>query len=123
MLRQLVLNKKKEQKRGELDKLREKDKAFKTRATDLEKALEEAESPEDIDLVDQAGKELETEKADNDKEIGRLEREIEEIDKELLEIAAKEPKEGEKEEMGQERTKAKEYTTRAAHQEYFTVRC
>ena len=31
MLRQLVLNKKKEQKRGELDKLREKDKEFKTR--------------------------------------------------------------------------------------------
>lgn len=120
MLRQLVLNKKKEQKRGELDKLREKDKEFKTRASDLEKALEEAESPEDIDLVDQAGKELETEKAANDEEMGRLEREIEEIDRELLDIAAKEPKEGEKEEMGQERTKAKEYTTRAAHKEYFT---
>lgn len=90
MLRKLRLHMELKQKRAELDELNERKASFAARRQELERALEEAQTDEDIKLVEEGIKELESEIGENDieeqasgvsAEVERIERELEEIDK------------------------------------------
>lgn len=88
-LRQIMLSRKIEQKKNELAVLREKDTDFQIREADLEKAIEEAQTEEEQKAIEEEVDEFDTEKTAHDEakakletEIGDLEAELEEIEKE-----------------------------------------
>ncbi|MDF2531631.1 MAG: hypothetical protein K0Q65_1212 [Clostridia bacterium] len=91
-LRQLMLNKKIEQRKSSLAELVEQEGNLKTRSTELEASLEEAKTDEEIALVDEEITKLDTEKADLEEKKSKLEGEIAELEGELEELNVKEPK-------------------------------
>lgn len=88
-LRQLLINKKIEQRKASLDEITKASGEMTTRAAELEAALEEAESDEDIAAVEEEIKKLDTDQAANDEKKGTLEGEIAELEGELEELNAK----------------------------------
>ncbi len=100
MLRALMLRKKINESKKELDALRAKESDFETRASEIqtrsdetEKAIDEAETDEEKKAVEEAVEAIETdtaaleaEKTENDQKIGDLENEIREMEKELEEV-------------------------------------
>ena len=96
MLKQLRLNAKLKELRRTLEEYLEKQKGFKAREAELQKALEEAENEEDINLINQNIDELENEvkEADCDGNIERLNGEIETAQSELDSIGTPVQEEG-----------------------------
>lgn len=86
-LKSLMLRKRIEDKKKELDALRESS-DFETREAEIEKSIEEAETDEEKDTVDEEIDKLEAEKKEIEEKIDGLEKELEELEKELAELEA-----------------------------------
>lgn len=91
-LRQLILSKKIEQRKGNLAELVKEEEGINTRAAELEVSLEEAETDEEIALVDEEIEKLEKETTDLNEKKSKLEGEIEELEGELEQLNSNEPK-------------------------------
>ena len=119
-LKALLLRKQIDNKKKELDKLREKDAEFTTREANLTQAIDEVETDEQRAEVEEAVNTFNTEKAEHDQAVSDLEREIESLENDLeAEEAAQstEPPEGKqaeerKDEKHMNRTTSIEMTTR-----------
>jgi HK97 family phage major capsid protein len=90
-LKQLMLSKKIEQRKSALADLLQQEEPLKTRAAQLETALEEAATDEEIAAVDEEITKLDTDQAAFDEQKSALEGEIAELEGELEEINSKEP--------------------------------
>lgn len=84
-LRALVLGKKIQTKRTELDKLNEVKAELEKRSAELEQAIEEAETEEDQKTVEEEAEKLETEIAENETARTSLEAEIGDLENQLAE--------------------------------------
>lgn len=82
-LKALLLKKQIDNKRKALDALRAKDADFATREAELTQAIEEVENDEQRAQVDELVSTFEAEKADHEKAIGDLEREIKGLENDL----------------------------------------
>lgn len=82
-LKALLLKKQIDNKRKALDALRAKDAEFATREAELTQAIDEVETEEQRSEVDELVDTFEAEKADHDKAVGDLEREIEGLENDL----------------------------------------
>ena len=92
MLKQLMLAKKLEQRNTELTKLLEQEKALETRSEELEAALIEAETDEEVAAVEEKVTKFEEEKAELTEKKSKLEEEIARIENEIEELKSKAPK-------------------------------
>ncbi|MDB2158342.1 phage major capsid protein [Clostridium butyricum] len=91
-IRQLMLSKKIEQRKANLAELLTQEEAFKTRSAELEKALEEAKTDEEIAAVEEEVNKLEGEQSEFDEKKGKLEGEIADLEGELEQLNSNEPK-------------------------------
>ena len=91
MLKQLMLSKKIEQRKAILNELIEQEKGFATRTAELEAALDEAKTDEEIGAVEEEINKLDTDKTELGGKKSKLEGEIEELEGELEELKSKEP--------------------------------
>lgn len=92
MLRQLILSKQLETKRASLTELLTQEEGFKTRSEELEVAIGEAKTDEEIELVEEEATKLDADKADLDEKKSKLEGEISELEGELEQLNSNEPK-------------------------------
>lgn len=111
-LRALVLGKKIQTKRTELEKLEAVKAELDTRSEELEKAIEEAETEEDQKLVEEEAEKLEKEIAENNEAKTSLEKEIGDLEKELAEEERKQNTPAENEKPENEREENKEMNVR-----------
>ncbi|EAF0385086.1 phage major capsid protein [Listeria welshimeri] len=84
-LKQLMIQKKLDSKRSDLEELETRSKTFKEREEELTRALEEAKTEEEVSTVEKSVDELESEKEKLEKERDELTAKIEELEKELEE--------------------------------------
>lgn len=91
MLRQLMIAKQIEQRKNALAELAKQEESFKVRSQELEAAIEEAQTDEEVATVTQEVEKLEAEQAELKKKKTKLEEEIAELEVELEEIKSKEP--------------------------------
>src|SRR5690554_4006808 len=91
MLRQLMIAKQIEQRKNALAELAKQEESFKVRFQELEAAIEEAQTDEEITAVTEEVEKLEAEQAELKEKKSKLEDEIAELEGELEEIKAKEP--------------------------------
>lgn len=91
MLKQLMLAKKIEQAREILNGYVEEEKNIQTRSEELELAIDEAKTDEEIAAVEEEVKKLEEDKTELLEKKSKLEGEIAELEGELEELKAKEP--------------------------------
>lgn len=82
-LRALMLNKKIQEKRNELTKIREKAAELVTRENELELAIEEAKTEEEMKTVEEEIEKLEQDKKDTEADATKLEEEIRGLEEEL----------------------------------------
>lgn len=87
-LRSLMLRKKIDDKRKELDAIRARNEAFSTREAELEQAIGEAKTDEEQQTVEKAVGEFEAEKAANDEAAAKLDSEVRELEDELAKVEA-----------------------------------
>lgn len=119
MLRQLMLSKKIEQRKASLAELLIEEEGFNTRSAQLEAAIEEATTEEEIATVEEEVSKLDSEKAVFAEKKSKLEGEIAELEGELEQLNSKVP-------SNQERNKNKEQERGGnmpkvrSNQEYFT---
>ena len=111
-LRQLILNKKIQERSAKITALRADEKELKDEEVELEKALDEAETDEEVKVVEDSADELEKKIKEKSDEITKLEDEKAELEAELAEIEDEQTtdentdedeektKEGEKRKMG-----------------------
>ncbi|EAE6672609.1 phage major capsid protein [Listeria monocytogenes] len=85
-LKQLMIQKKLDSKRSDLEVLETRSKTFKEREEELTRALEEAKTEEEVSTVEKSVDELESEKEKLEKERDELTAKIEELEKELEEV-------------------------------------
>ena len=85
-LRQLILNKKIQERSAKLVELRADETMLKDEEVELEKALDEAETDEEVKVVEDSADELEKKIKDKADEIAKLETEKAELEAELAEI-------------------------------------
>lgn len=85
-LRALMLNKKIQEKKNELEELRKKAEGFTTREAELEAAIDEAKTEEEMKVVEGEVEKLEKEKKETAEETGKLEEEIKGLEEELEEV-------------------------------------
>ncbi|WP_271814502.1 phage major capsid protein [Clostridium beijerinckii] len=106
-IKQLMISKKIEQRKANLAELLTQEEAFKTRSAELEQALEEAKTDEEIAAVEEEVNKLEGEQTDFDEKKSTLEGEISELEGELEKLNSNEPKNDPKpvEPKGNERSK------------------
>ena len=98
-LKALMLRKKIDTKKKELEGLRQKDADFKTREAELETSIQEAATDEEQATVDEAVAEFEKEKGQHENAKESLEKEIKDLEKELAdEEATQTPPAGKEEE-------------------------
>lgn len=90
-IRQLMLSKKIEQRKAELADLQQEEAALKTRATELEAAIDEAQTDEEIAAVEEEANKLETDQAELDEKKSKLEGEISALEGELEQLNSKDP--------------------------------
>lgn len=90
-LKILKLQKKIELRKATWKELLSKDEALKTRSADLTKAIEEAETEDDLTLVEEEVTKHEKEKDDHDNAKTALEEEIRNLETELSDLENKEP--------------------------------
>lgn len=127
MLRQLVITKKLNAARSALASLAEEEQVLQTRAEELEEAIEQAETDEEMGTVEEAIAELEGEKTELADKKAKLEEEIAELEGELEELKSKEPsnterKKGSEDEMEKRDRITPEYFTREVHEFYDELR-
>lgn len=91
-IRQLMISKKIEQRKSSLAELLTQEETFKTRSAELEKALEEAKTNEEIAAVEEEVNKLEDEQTELDGKKSTLEGEIADLEGELEQLNANEPK-------------------------------
>ena len=91
MLRQLMIAKQIEQRKNALAELAKQEESFKVRSQELEAAIEEAQTDEEITAVTEEVEKLEAEQAELKEKKSKLEDEIAELEVELEEIKSKEP--------------------------------
>jgi HK97 family phage major capsid protein len=91
-IRQLMLSKKIEQRKSSLAELLTQEEGLTTRTAELEKALEEAKTDEEIAAVEEEVNKLDTEQSDFDEKKGKLEGEIADLEGELEKLNSNEPK-------------------------------
>lgn len=95
-LRQLMLSKKIEQRKAALAEIQEQETALQKREADLEAAIDEAKTEEEIKATEEEADKIETEKKAINEKKSKLEGEIAELEGELEELNAKEPKNDER---------------------------
>ncbi len=91
-LKQLMLSKKIEQRKASLTELVTQEEGLKTRAAELETAIGEAKSDEEMAAVEEEVSKLDADKEDLEEKKGKLEGEIAELEGELEQLNSKEPK-------------------------------
>lgn len=91
-IKQLMLSKKIEQRKSSLTELMTQAEGLNTRSANLEKALDEAKTDEEIAAVEEEVNKLDTEQTELDEKKGKLEGEISELEGELEKLNANEPK-------------------------------
>ena len=89
-LRALMLGKKLNEKRADLEELRTKIESFTQREADLEQAIEEAETDEEKAAVEEAVTAFEAEKAEAEEAEANLDAEVRELEAELDSVEVKE---------------------------------
>lgn len=95
MLKQLMLSKKIEQRKAALAELEEQEKGLETRAEQVEAALAEAQTDEEIAAVEDEVSKIEAEKEELKQKKANLEAEIAELESELEHLNSKAPKNNE----------------------------
>lgn len=108
MLKQLMLSKKIEQARDILNGYLEDETKLTTRSAELESAIEEAKTEEEVEVVEKEVEELEKEKATLEEKKSKLEDEIAELEGELEQLNSKKP-DNNKREKGDGEMKDKEF--------------
>ena len=91
-IKQLMISKKIEQRKSVLADLLAEGTVLTTRSAELEKALEEAKTDEEIAAVEEEVNKLDTEQTELDEKKGKLEGEISELEGELEQLNSNEPK-------------------------------
>lgn len=91
MLKQLMIQKKIEQRKTALEELLSKEKEYQTRAEELQQAIEEAEKDEEVKVVEEEVNKLEDEKQKLEEKKSKLEAEIAELEGELEQLQSKAP--------------------------------
>lgn len=91
-IKQLMISKKIEQRKASLTELMTQAEGLNTRSAELEKALEEAKTDEEIEAVEEEVNKLDTEQTEIDEKKGKLEGEISELEGELEKLNSNEPK-------------------------------
>lgn len=94
MLKSLMLRKKIDEANKELEELRKVD--FESRSSELEQAIEDAKTDEELRTVEESIDELDEEKESHDKEVRDLEEKIEELEEELRNLVDNAPKKDKK---------------------------
>lgn len=102
-LKQLMIGKKIEQRKASLAELLTQEEGFKTRSAELEAAIEEAKTDEEIAVVEGEIEKLDADKAELEEKKTKLEGEITALEGELEQLNSNEPKNDEHKEDGQER--------------------
>ncbi|WP_404466546.1 phage major capsid protein [Planococcus rifietoensis] len=110
-LKQLLVAKKIEQRKSSLKELTQKDEDFSKRSADLEAAIDEANTDEEVTAVEEEATKLDTDQEEHDSKKADLEKEIAELEEELSDLNKKEPKRS-KEVENQVRTTSFEGETR-----------
>ena len=109
-LRQLILNKKIQERSAKLVELRADEDKLKDEEKELEVALDEAETDEEVKVVEDSADELEKKIKEKSDEITKLETEKADLEAELAEIEDEQP--NNEEEDGEKRKMAKKVKTR-----------
>lgn len=91
-LKQIMLNKKIEQRKAALAELLKTEEDLNKRASELEKAIDEAKTDEEIAAIEEETEKLDKDKADFEENKSKLEGEIAELEGQLEELNSKEPK-------------------------------
>lgn len=91
MLKQLMISKKIEQRKAELAALVEQEIALKTREAELEAAIDEAKTDEELAVVEENVGELDEEKKELEEKKSKLEGEIAQLEGELEQLNSKDP--------------------------------
>lgn len=91
MLKQLMIAKKIEQRKALLAELEEQEKGLTTRAEQVEAALAEAQTDEEIAAIEEEVSKIEAEKAELTEKKTKLEGEIAELESELEQLNSKDP--------------------------------
>lgn len=101
-LKQLILNKKIKERSSEIDKLLSQRSDLEKQENDLERALEEAKTDEEISTVSDSADDLEKQVKDLDEKIAELQKEKQDLEDELAKAADpadQKPKDGEERKM------------------------
>ena len=101
-LKQLILNKQIKERSSEIDKLLSQRSDLEKQENDLERALEEAKTDEEISTVSDSADDLEKQVKDLDEKIAELQKEKQDLEDELAKAADptdQKPKDGEKRKM------------------------
>ncbi|MDT2194267.1 hypothetical protein [Paenibacillus larvae] len=88
-LRQLMISKKIEQRKAALTELLERENGFNTRSSELEAAIDEAKTDEEIAAVEEEVSKLDADKAELTEKKSKLEGEIAELEGSLSSLIAK----------------------------------
>lgn len=91
MLKQLMIQKKIEQRKTALEELLSKEKEYQTRAEEWQQVIEEAETDEELKVVEEEVNKLEDEKQKLEEKKSKLEAEIAELEGELEQLKSKAP--------------------------------
>ena len=91
MLKQLMISKKIEQRKAELVALVEQETALKTREAELEAAIDEAKTDEELTVVEENIGKLDEEKKELEEKKSKLEGEIAQLEGELEQLNVKDP--------------------------------
>ena len=112
-LKQLILNKKINERSAKITQLRADETKLKDDEKDLESALDEAQTDEDVKIVEESADDLEKKIKENADEIAKLETEKAEFETELAKIEDEQTDEN-TDEDGEKRKMAKQLNTRNA---------
>src|SRR5690625_1811672 len=126
-IRQLMIQRQIDQKNELLASLREKDEGFETRSEELEESINQAETDEEMEVVEDEIDKLESEKADHENQKKKLQDEVTALEKELEELNDKAPINNEPDERGkkmgaEQRINNQRYFTREVEEFYTELR-
>jgi len=118
-LKQLMTQKKIDQRKKLIEGLEKKEASFIVRSEELTEAIDQAETDEEIEAVEGEIVELENDQAENDKEKKKLEEEVAELEEELEDLNDKAPSNKEPEDQRNDALN-KGGNARMAHNKYET---
>lgn len=119
-LRQLMLSKKIEQRKATLTELLEQERSLQVRSDELEAAIEEATTDEELTSVEEETNKLDSDKAALNEKKSTLEGEITQLENELEQLNSNAPNNQERGNKQENERGGKEMGKRAINQEYFT---